>query len=607
MPDSITEEIISLDERFEGKEDEFLQAIEEIQNRGNISIKDDLLCEAVKARTHMSIGSFGVAMRTTRRLYKKGKINNIPLAMIDALSLKFFTKWVLGEFDYVKLWEFIEESENLLKDATQELKEDIEYRRSLIDFEKACIYRNIGDIDLALENCKKTLEACKRDKRLASMTSMVLMELGKIYYVKGELKISQDFLLQSIPLLISNNLTTRISKIYALWDLGDNYRSQGRLNLAIETYKDALEMCKIIDIPVYTLVVYNSLIEAYIDENSLDDARKYLELLKVYTLHHPGSEWAYKLSEARILKSTGGIQNLAEAEKILRMFKDEIRPGGDLNLAASIIIDLCHILLIELQITDDTEILDELESLVIQLLEIAEKQHSYTTLTSAKVFQGKLALMQLNTVDARKFLREAQKIADDYGLLKLALSISREHDKLLDQLELWEDLSKTKTTISERLKLASMDETIGFLKAKHALENHKFIPETPTMLLILSEGGVMTFSHPFDTKWKFDEEIFGSFLTAFNSFSDEFFSKGLDRAKFGEDMILMQAVDTFLVCYLFKGETYFAVKKLNKFVEDIQNNANIWNTLNTFYKTNQVVEIKDIPSLGNLITDIFIE
>jgi len=608
MPDSIFEEINNISELFEGKDEEFLQAIEEIQNRGNISIKDDLLCEAAKARTYMYIGSFGNAMRTTRRLYKKGKINNIPFAMIDALSLKFFTKWVLGEFEYAKLWEFIEESENLLKNVSQEPKEEFKYRRSIIDFEKACIYRNIGDIDLALGNCIKTLEACKNERSLTSMMPTVLMELGKIYYVKGELKISEDFLLQSIPLLNSNNFTTKVSKIYALWDLGDNYRAQGKLDLAIETYEQALELCKIIDIAIYTVVVYTSLIEAYIDKNSLDDARKYLGLLREYNLQHPGGDWAYKISEARILKSTGRIQNLAEAEKILRQFiGDGFGPGWDLNMAASILIDLCQILLIELQITDDIEILNELESLVIQLLEIAEKQHSYTTLTSAKLLQGKLSLIQLNTIHARKFLREAQQIADDHGLQKLALSISREHDKLLDQLDIWEDLSETKTPISERLKLASMDETIGYLKAKRAIESPELISETPMMILILSEGGVMTFSYLFDTKWKFDEDIFGSFLTAFNSFSDEFFSKGLDRAKFGDDMILMQAVDTFLVCYLFKGETYFAVKKIDKFAEDIQKDATIWQTLNNFYKTNQVVEIKDVPSLENLIADIFID
>ena len=610
MLDSIWEEIISMEELYEGKEDEFLHAMEKIQNRGGLSVEDSLLCEAAKARTYMSIGSFGKAMRSTRRLYKKGKINNIPLAMVDALSIKFITKWVLGELEYGKLWEFIGESESLLKEASQEPIEDIEFRRSMIDFEKACIYRNTGDIDLALEYCEKSLGACKKERRLTSMIPTVLMELGKIYYVKGELKISEDYLLQSIPLLKSDNLTTRISKIYAFWDLGDNYRSQGKLGLAIKTYETALEMCKDITIPIYTRVVYTSLIEAYLDKNSLDDARKYLELFREYDSQHglPEGGFMYKLSKARILKSTGRIQNLAEAEKILRRFMgDGFGPDWDLNLAVSILIDLCHILLIELQITDDPEILDELESLVIQLLKIAEKQQSYTTITSTKLLQGKLALIQLNTAEARRFLKEAQKIADDNGLQKLALSISGEHDKLLDQLDIWEDLSMFKAPISERLKLASMDKTIEYLKAKRSLESPQLTSETPIILLILSEGGIMTFSYPFESNQNFDEEIFGSFLTAFNSFSDEFFSKGLDRAKFGEDMILMQEVDTFLVCYLFKGETYFAVKKLNKFAEDIKNDVTIWKTLNTFYKTNQVVEIKDVPSLGNLIADIFIK
>ncbi|MFW9877341.1 MAG: hypothetical protein ACFFG0_29990 [Candidatus Thorarchaeota archaeon] len=275
-------------------------------------------------------------------------------------------------------------------------------------------------------------------------------------------------------------------------------------------------------------------------------------------------------------------------------------------MAASILMDLCEILLIELQITDDSEILSELESLVFQLLEIAEKQHSYTTLTSTKVLQGKLTLIQLNAVNVRKFFKDAQKLATDHGLLKLAQSISKGYDKLLDQLELWEHLSKTKTSISDRLKLASMDESIGFLKARRVLENPDSIVEELMMLFILSEGGVMTFSYLFESRWEFDKEIFGSFLTAFNSFSDEFFSKGLDRAKFGEDMILMQSVDTFLICYLFKGGTFYALKKLTQFAEHIKKDSTIWQTLNNFAKTNQIVEIRDIPTLGNLITEIFI-
>ena len=48
MPESILEELLNLEESLEGKKDEFLQAIEEIQKKGDLSIKDNLVCEGAK-------------------------------------------------------------------------------------------------------------------------------------------------------------------------------------------------------------------------------------------------------------------------------------------------------------------------------------------------------------------------------------------------------------------------------------------------------------------------------------------------------------------------------------------------------------------------------
>jgi len=129
MSESILEELLNLEKSFEGKKDEFLQAIEEIQKKGDLSIKDNLVCEGVKARTYMTIGSFGDAIKITNNLYEEAKANNIPLSQIDALILRFYMKWMVGDFNYPQLWENIEESENLLKEASDESPEDIEFRR----------------------------------------------------------------------------------------------------------------------------------------------------------------------------------------------------------------------------------------------------------------------------------------------------------------------------------------------------------------------------------------------------------------------------------------------------------------------------------------------
>jgi hypothetical protein len=62
----------------------------------------------------------------------------------------------------------------------------------------------------------------------------------------------------------------------------------------------------------------------------------------------------------------------------------------------------------------------------------------------------------------------------------------------------------------------------------------------------------------------------------------------------------------YSLCYLFKGQSYIAKQKLTKLKEKIQDNASIIQTLDNFTKTSQVAEIKDVPSLESLITEVFI-
>ncbi|MHA2281405.1 MAG: hypothetical protein ACXAC5_11175 [Promethearchaeota archaeon] len=132
------------------------------------------------------------------------------------------------------------------------------------------------------------------------------------------------------------------------------------------------------------------------------------------------------------------------------------------------------------------------------------------------------------------------------------------------------------------------------------------VEEEPIVLLILTTGGIPIFSYPFADEWKFDDELFGGFMSSFSSISDEIFSEGLDRAKFGSYTVLMESVSNFLICYLFKGQIFLAKQKLIKFVERIQDSTSIWQTLNKFQKTSQVVELRDIPVMESLLTEIFL-
>ncbi|MFW9865184.1 MAG: hypothetical protein ACFFEN_03725 [Candidatus Thorarchaeota archaeon] len=233
--------------------------------------------------------------------------------------------------------------------------------------------------------------------------------------------------------------------------------------------------------------------------------------------------------------------------------------------------------------------------------EIAE----FSFLSESMLLQSKLALINLQIEKAKKLLNEAQTYSEDHGLHLLAQKISEEHDMLLEQLNLWEKFKRNKAPFSDRLKLASIENILDRLKGNRAIEPPKLVDEQSMLILILNEGGVLLFSHPFTDEWKFDNDLFGGFLSAFNSIHDEIFSEGLDRVKFGNYTVLMEPIENVSVCYLFKGQTYPAKQKLTKLVERIQKDTATCQTFKDYSKKGQIADLQDIPTVNNLLMDIF--
>ena len=84
------------------------------------------------------------------------------------------------------------------------------------------------------------------------------------------------------------------------------------------------------------------------------------------------------------------------------------------------------------------------------------------------------------------------------------------------------------------------------------------------------------------------------------------FSKGLDRASFGEYTVVLKSIPPFLVCYIFKGQSYQAQRRIGYFVNSIQKENDIWQVFQEFYQVKREVQLNDIPTLEPILTDIFI-
>jgi hypothetical protein len=242
--------------------------------------------------------------------------------------------------------------------------------------------------------------------------------------------------------------------------------------------------------------------------------------------------------------------------------------------------------------------------LLTKSLEMAEEWHNYFWLAETKLLQAKLALIQMKFEEAKKLMVEAQRIAELRGLNLLASKISSEHDNLLKQVEIWDTIKKDEAPMAECIELASFDGVINRLQGKRAVDPPDLVDEEPILLLIMDNSGATYFNYPFMADWD-HSDLFSSFLSAFNTFSDEIFSKSIDRIRIGENTILINPIESFLACYVIKGQSYPALQKLARFTEAIRENSEIWQALNKSVKTSEMLELDNPSALKTVINEIF--
>ncbi|MFX0156379.1 MAG: tetratricopeptide repeat protein, partial [Candidatus Hodarchaeota archaeon] len=461
------------------------------------------------------------------------------------------------------------------------------------------IYYAKGDFNLALDFGKRSLAL----KELGPFSrANTLVALGSIYREKGELEKALKYYKQGIKLSEEKGFFSSLNA--ALMRTGTTYRMKGDYKQALKYIKKQQALVRR-DIGFAHLVSLFDLFLIHLESNSNELAQQALDSLKELADRIRSSKIAsqtYLLAKALLLKTKNRARYKVEAENILKQIIDD-----DILYVQYFIlslVSLCELLFEELYEYNELEILDELDPLITRLLVIAEDQNSYLYLAEGKLLQAKLALIQMDFDKAKLFFTQAQRIAEMRGLNLLAHKISSEHDILLEQINEWENLKKKDAPMAERIELASVDGVIDRLQGKRAVEPPELVDEEPILLLIMDNSGATYFSHPFISNWDFSD-LFSSFMSAFNTFMDEIFSKSIDRIRVGENTILINPIEPFLTCYVIKGQSYPALQKLARFSEAIRENTEIWEALNKSVKTSEILELDKPPALKTLINEIF--
>ena len=464
------------------------------------------------------------------------------------------------------------------------------------------MFRGKSRYNLAIEYSKKAISRAKEIKFNHFWIALNYNYLGVVYQFIGELNTSLKHSMKSLAIFKEINNKWFIG--WVLNKIAEIYIEIGDYDSALKNLEESLLFLENqlfgIQFPL------SNAIEVALEKSKIELAQKYYNQLEnFYNQNKDRTIFLFcQLSKALILKRSSRIRDKAKAEELLKQVIETETIWFDTIINA--IVHLCDILLAEFRINNNSEVFDEINQYLDKLLAIAEKSHSYKVFCETFLLQAKLALLNLDVKAARRFLTQAQKIAESYGIKRLAIKISNEHDELLKQLNLWESLKESEMPLSERWKLAGLNEQMENMVRKRMIAVPELSNEEPVLLLIVSEGGTPFFSQSFVEDKSFESHLFGGFLTTIDYFIKETFAEGLDRAIFGEYTLLMKSIPPFFISYIFKGNSYYALQKVDNFIDHIQKDNKIWNKLLKYLQVNQSIHLRDIPLLESLITEIFI-
>ncbi|MFX0087524.1 MAG: tetratricopeptide repeat protein [Candidatus Hodarchaeota archaeon] len=585
-------------------------------------------CKGIILRTEGKFEDSLDYLSTSSELFKKSNIIEGLAGVFSSIAL---TYGIMGD----------------IEDEITNLKISLDYYRQVgLKREIAAILIRLGSLMLHYKSeTKLGLEFINQSYHLSkeieenSGIAVNLSYLGIHFTWLGELDRGLKFLQRS--LLISENIGCTENLAFTLNNIGWNYHIRGELSLALESLNRSLTIAREKQYPwilvwILSNIGYVNQAQGKFDEAcgyythsitvstdiddylalswgiyqviklNLDTKSEQYIIVQIMRLKELSSRYKvqlmsqmYRVAQGMLLKNSPRLKDKAKAQEYFeQVAKEKIE---SLEITADAMINQCELLLFEYKNSGSLEVLNDVQNLINKLLDISEEQNSHSLLSTTYMLKAELALLQEEISLAREYINKAQLIAEEKGLNKLALAISREHDKLLDHIGTIEGVSRT----DYQLEIGEIEKLLGRMKTRNLAAVTEAYPEDPIMLLIIAEGGMTLYNHTFTSNEYVKGQLIGSFLSAIESFSQEVFSSPMERATLGKYRLVIQTRESLSFSYVFRGESYSAIKRLNRFIQLLETNKNLWIALKSKVDTGLLPTTDEYGDIKAILDKIF--
>jgi len=467
------------------------------------------------------------------------------------------------------------------------------------------IYDLTGDFDQALSHYNEALVFFKKLENEQKI-AVVKYNIARIYQYKGQFEEALNLMKDCLLIFQKRG---DIQVIAACFNgIGKIYQQIGDFQQALHYFQLGYQIRDAVSNKISTSRTIYHLISVCLDLEKITQAKQYSEELSNISKDTDNEVVKQRalIAQALILKKSPRLKEHVKAEEIL----SKIVKGKMIDQESFVdaLLNLCELLTLEIKQTNNLDLLKEVNEHVNKFHQIATNQKSKLLLAESNWLQAQIALIELDMNKARNLLNQAEINAQELGFSRLLFRISQQQDKLLNQMSEFENLISKNANVIERMNKLEIEKFFFKIFSERKFDIPDVPEEEPIMLLFIKKNGLPIFSRNFKpTAEDLDDSLISGFLTAVNAFVKEAFQGegSVERIKHKKYTIILQSINSFLVSYVFIGQSYTAIKRLIQFLELIKNNEMLTNEINLLIENTVPLDTLYMTQLNTIIDKVF--
>jgi len=501
------------------------------------------------------------------------------LEMFQSLNYEVKVAEVYNKIGEIYLWkgEYGPALENCLQSLSiaEETKSNSIKVKAFLSL--STIYSYLGEFDRALIFLNRALNLNQEQENTIDFGKTLCL-LSRIRIIKGQLNDAVKNLEQARQIFAKQNYKLGLQTVERLkgilaFQLGEFEASKKYLIKDFEQL-DHLKNYKEYSETLFWLIIVN------LEENKIAEAKKYLQILQqnIEKKSNRLTQMESQLASALFLKRSKEPQILAKAKKILLEIIN--KETVDYHLTSIAYFNLIELMLKEAQNSREKQQLQEIDLFIERHFKRAQEIDSKIEIVENLWLKANALLLKYNVKEAQLLFEEGENLSEEAGLRRLGLKFTRAITIIKENLP-EQPLSIANPSEETTAESEKVDKEIVKMIDKQTIAIEKMEKEEPVLLLVVYEGGVTVFSKKFSSKELIDEMFVGGFLTAIDAFMHQTFATrgSIEKIQHQEYTLLLKIENPLLFCYVYKGQSFTAVQKLNQLIQKLKNSESLWSVL----------------------------